>query len=105
MTNTRVFTREELETMGIPFSWDAEPGKAAEQLHEEQIDTRRWVSVHEVVFRAPDDGRVWSVCYERGLTESQDDTDPWNYEDTITATETEPHEVTVTVWRPAGSGQ
>lgn len=97
---TREFTREELETLGIPYSWDAESGKAAERLHEEQVDTRRWVSVHEVVFRAPDDGRVWSVDYVEGLTESQDGTDPWEYEgSTITATEMEPHEVTVTEWR------
>ncbi|MFE5159112.1 hypothetical protein ACFRNT_11370 [Streptomyces sp. NPDC056697] len=102
---TREFTREELEEIGIPYEWDAEPGKAAEQLHEEQVDTRRWVSVHEVVFRAPDDGKAYSVMYEEGLTEQQEDTDPWDYEDTITATEMEPHEVTLTVWRPAGSGQ
>lgn len=100
--STRTFTREALEEMGIPYSWDAEPGKAAERLHEEQVDTGRWVSVHEIVFRAPDDGRAWSVCYEEGLTESQDGTDPWDYDDEITATEMEPHEVTVIQWRPKG---
>ncbi|GAA1064716.1 hypothetical protein [Streptomyces asiaticus] len=105
MVTTRKFTREELETIGIPYEWDAEPGKAAEQLHEEQIDERRWVSLHEIVFRAPDDGKAYSVVYAQGLTENQEDTDPWEYEGaTIKATEVEPHEVTLTVWRPAGSG-
>ncbi|WP_329168350.1 hypothetical protein OG709_30050 [Streptomyces sp. NBC_01267] len=95
---TREFTPDELEALGIPYEWDAE--HPAERLSEEQIDTRRWVSVHEVVFRAPDDGKAWAVCYVRGLTESQDDTDPWEYEGSvITATEMEPHEVTVTEWR------
>jgi hypothetical protein len=99
---TREFTREELERLGIPYAWDAEPGQAAERLHEEQIDTRRWVSVHEVVFRAPDDGQVWSVTYVKGLTESQDGTDPWGYEgSTISATAMVAHTETVTRWRPA----
>lgn len=100
---TRDFTREELEIIGVPYEWDAE-GTPAERLSEQQIDTRRWVSVHEIVFRAPDDGKAYGVSYVQGLTESQDDTDPWEYEgDPITAVEMEPHEVTVTEWRPIGA--
>jgi hypothetical protein len=98
---TREFTRDELEALGIPDEWDS--AHPAERLHEEQIDTRRWYSVHEVVFRAPDDGKAWAVSYVQGLTESQDSTDPWEYEGkTIQAIEMEPHEVTVTKWRPVG---
>ncbi|MFD4699804.1 hypothetical protein [Streptomyces niveus] len=94
----REFTREDLEEMGIPHEWDAE--HPAERLHEAQIGTRRWVSIHEVIFRAPDDGKAWAVTYDRGLTESQDGTDPWGYgEQTIRAVEMEPYEVTVTKWR------
>lgn len=96
---TREFTREQLEEMGVPYAWDAEPGKEAEILHTEQIDSRRWVSIHEVVFRAPDDGRVWSVGYQEGLTEMQDGTDLWFDDDTVTADEMEAVEVTVTEWR------
>jgi hypothetical protein len=98
--NTREFTRDELEALGIPDEWDS--AHPVERLHEEQIGTRRWVSMHQVVFRARDDGKAWSVTYDRGLTESQDCTDPWGYRDTITAVEMEPHEVTVTEWRPVG---
>lgn len=97
---TREFTREELETLGIPNEWDA--AHPAERLREEQVDTRRWVSVHEIIFRAPDDGKAWAVTYSRGLTESQDCTDPWDDEDVIKATEMEPYEVTVTAWRAVG---
>lgn len=96
--STRTFTREELEDIGVPYSYDAEPGKAAEHLHEEQVATHRWESVHKIVFRAPDDGKTWCVKYFCGLTEYQD-SDLWNYEDVITATEMEPYEVAVTRYR------
>ena len=95
---TREFTREALEEMGIPYRHTAEPGKAAERLHEEQVDTRRWVSVHEIIFRVPEDRKTYSVTYEEGLTEQQD-ADPWDYESTITAQEMEPYVVPVTKWR------
>lgn len=95
----RRFTRDELDEMGLPHGYDGEPGKEATIVQEQQLDTRRWVSVHEVIFRAPDDGKLYAVAYQQGLTESQDDTDPWFYDDTVTADEMEPHEVTVTTYR------
>lgn len=96
---TRIYTPEELDAIGVPFECDAdtESGYAAE-LHCEQVDTRRWVSVHELVFRAPDDGKAYRVYYEQGLTENQDDHDPWNYEKTIKAEEVELRPVTVQRW-------
>jgi hypothetical protein len=97
---TRTFTREELEAIGVPDEWTADEGKLAKRLHEEQTDTRRWVSVHKLIFRAADDGKAYAVYYEQGLTESQDDTDPWNYDDTVTATAVEEQQVTVTKWVP-----
>jgi hypothetical protein len=43
----------------------------------EQIDTRRWVSVHRLVVK--DTGGIyWATTYEQGLTESQD---IWPFED------------------------
>jgi hypothetical protein len=96
---TREFTREQLEEMGVPYEWDAEPGKEAEILRERQTDTRRWVSWHECLFRAPDDGKVYAVEYQQGLTEQQDGTDLWDEEDTVTAVEMESYEITVTEWR------
>ena len=82
----RIFTRAELDAMGVPYELDCGTDCATE-LHEEQIDARRWVSVHELVFRAPDDGKAWRVTYERGLTEMQEDTDPWGDAATVEAVE------------------
>lgn len=97
---TRTFTRDQLTAIGVPDDWDAEDGQRAEHLHEEQVDTRRWVSVHELVFRAPDDGLAYSVCYERGLTEHQDGHDVWGYRDEIKATEVQERPVVVQQWLP-----
>lgn len=96
---TRTYTPEQLEEIGLPHEADGADGYAKE-LHTEQIDTRRWVSVHEVVFRAPDDGKSYRVRYEQGLTEHQDGLDPWNYQTQIKAEEVELRPVTVQRWFP-----
>lgn len=98
---TRVYTPEELDAIGVPFECDVntEDGRAAE-LHCEQVDSRRWVSVHALVFRAPDDGKTYRVRYEQGLTEMQDGHDPWNYQTQIKAEEVELRPVTVQRWFP-----
>jgi hypothetical protein len=93
---TRVFTRAQLEAWDLPGAWaDDSP----EILYREQVDARRWVSVHELVFRAPDDGLAYRVFYEQGLTEDQDDTDPWNGDDEIKGTEVEQRPVVTQQWR------
>ena len=106
MTETkRTLTREQLEEWGLPYElaseMDADPDGLAIELHREQTDTRRWYSVHRLVFRAPDDGEPWAVRYFRGLTEYQDQ-DEWNDEPQVTAVRMEQYERTVTDWRPAG---
>lgn len=98
---TRVYTPEELDSIGVPFETYDEPVDGfATELHREQVDTRRWVSVHQLVFRAPDDGKAYRVCYEQGLTEHQDGLDPWDYQKTIEAQEVELRPVTVQRWFP-----
>jgi hypothetical protein len=93
---TRIFTRDQLEAWDLPDTWaDDSP----EILYREQVDARRRVSVHELVFRAPDDGLAYRVFYEQGLTEDQDDTDPWNGDDEIKATEVEQRPVVTRQWR------
>lgn len=104
MSNERILTREQLEEWGLPHETAPDgfagnpPGLAAE-LHREQIDTRRWYSMHRLIFRAPDDGQPWAVIYLQGLTEVQEDTDPWNEASQVTATRMEPYERTVVAWR------
>jgi len=99
----RTLTREQLEEWGLPHDLasetDANPYNCAIELDREQIDTRRWYSVHRLVFRAPDDGQPWAVTYMQGLTEVQEDTDPWNEARQVTATRMEQYERTVTAWR------
>lgn len=95
---TRTFTVAELKELGIPDKWRMAAGM---ELHREQVNTRRWVSVHQLVFRAPDDGRAYAVTYENGLTENQSDTPPFGWGETeVVATEMVAREVTVTRWEP-----
>jgi hypothetical protein len=94
---TRIFTRGQLDDWNLPGAWaDGSP----EILHREQTDSRRWVSVHELIFRAPDDGLPYRVYYERGLITEYEHCDPWCCEDEIEAVEVEQQQVTVTRWVP-----
>lgn len=95
---TRTFTVAELEAIGVPFECGVLPHFATE-LDDQLVDTRRWVSVHQLVFRAPDDGKVYAVHYEQGLTENQEDSPPF-HGDEVTATAMEQREVTVIRWLP-----
>jgi hypothetical protein len=95
---TRVFTRDELEEIGVPFECGGDEG-TAEELYDELYDTTRWHHIYEFVFRAPDDGKAYRVYYQSGATEMQD-TDLWNYENKITAIEVELVEVVTTEWKP-----
>ncbi|MEV5944650.1 hypothetical protein [Streptomyces sp. NPDC051994] len=65
----------------------------------DQLDSRRWSSVHKFVFRAPDDGKAYCVYFQQPLTERQE-CDLWFDDDEIKAVEVEAREVTVTKWLP-----
>jgi len=95
---TRVFTRNELEEIGVPYECGAFEG-SAEELHCDLYDRSRWSLTYEFIFRAPDDGRAYLVYYDVGATEMQDGTDLWNYEDAIKAVEVEQVEVVTTEWK------
>lgn len=102
---TRTFTADQLDEIGVPFECYEQPIEGfATELHREQVDTHRWSSVHELVFRAPDDGKAYRVTYQRPLTEHQE-CDRWFGDDEITATEVEQQPVTVMRWRPVGTGR
>ena len=93
----RTFTRQQLDAWDLPGAWADD---APEILHREQIDSRRWVSVHELIFRAPDDGEAYCVRYEQGLTEVQEDTDPWNGAKEIKGVEVAQRPVVTQQWLP-----
>ena len=58
-----------------------EPVTRLEVEADEQVSTRRWVSVHQLVVR-DEEGRFWAATYERGLTENQD-TEPFEDDDDV----------------------
>lgn len=94
---TRIFHRDELAAMGIPKQSKVS-GPNAVVLHQDELERRRWDSVMCLVFRAPDDGRIWRVEYLEGLTEVQEDTDPWDYEVEIKAEEVRPYHISHISW-------
>lgn len=56
-----------LEISGSGKSW-----AGYSPVHDEQVDTRRWVSAHQLIVRRDSDGSLWALPYERPLTENQD---------------------------------
>ncbi|MEV3857769.1 hypothetical protein AB0J38_26015 [Streptomyces sp. NPDC050095] len=96
---TRVFTPEQLDQIGVPFELDGEG--CATELGAEQVGSRRWSSIHDITFRAPDDGKAYTVRYQLPLTEHQE-CDVWFDEQQITAVEVEERPKVVTTWEPVG---
>lgn len=102
---TRVFTRDQLEDLGVPHECGEFEG-SAEELYGTLYDTTRWAHVYEFVFRAPDDGKAYRVYYERPATEMQEGgIDLWDYETEIKAVEVEQVQVVSTVWNPVKEGE
>lgn len=94
---TRIFTRGELDEIGVPWECDPDNGYA-EELHCEIRDITRWAHVYEFVFRAPDDGKAYRLYYWTGATEHQDQ-DLWNWGVVVTAVEVEEVQVMTTEWQ------
>ena len=67
----------------------------------EQVDTSRWTSIHQLVLKDRD-GRFWETTYERGLTESQDIQPFEDDEDEIEFHEVEKVPVTTYEYRRIG---
>lgn len=88
---TRTFTRDELEELDLPHSDHV--------VETEQIEERRWYTIHHCVFRIEDDGPLWRVKYYSPISELQEH-DTWDDAKEITATQVEPHRVSVTKYRP-----
>ena len=60
----------------------------------EQIDTSRWESIHQIVVKDRD-GRLWATTYRKGLTEYQDSR-PFGDDDEAEVTFREVEKVPVT---------
>jgi hypothetical protein len=73
-------------------------GKTAEIVLDEQFDTTRWSSHHELVFSY--DNTFYMTTYSRGLTESQDES-PFQYDaDMIECCEVAPVEIVKIEYQP-----
>ena len=74
-------------------------GYKLEFVSSEQIDTSRWSSLHEAIFRDIETGKYYETTYSQGLTECQDES-PYEYDgDEIDFVEVEPFEVTVVKYK------
>lgn len=69
---------------------DFEPDIEYEIIINEEIDTGRWNSIHDLVFLDTSTGKYYHTRYEQGLTESQMYS-PFDYDDYV-----ECDEVTIT---------
>jgi hypothetical protein len=90
---TRIITREQAKEWDLHY--DA-PGEITRECGTEH----RWYVEMRVIFTAPDDGLVYAADYEHGLTEMQEDHDPWDGREYVLLTRYESYEKTVTAWRP-----
>lgn len=109
--STRVFTREELDGMGLPNCWRPEWAKQMKRrdadavaVFDEVVEHGDWEITMRLIFLAPDDGKHYEIYYKQGATEMQEDTDPWDYKNQVEASEVELMPVVRTEWRPVRSG-
>lgn len=87
---TRTFTVEEIDEWDLP--WGGDPGMV---MVNRIFDTSRWSTWHELIFQAPDDGKLWRLVYQRPATEMQE-CDRWP---DLEAVQVEAVEVTTITYR------
>lgn len=87
---TRTFTMEEIDDWDLP--WGLEKGMVVQ---DEITDHNRWSVWHELIFRAPDDGKLWRLSYQKPATEMQE-CDRWP---DLEAVQVEAVEVTTVQYR------
>lgn len=80
---TRVFTRQELGDLQLP--WKA--GVGGEVISDVEFDERRWYVWREITFRlaGQPEGEAWRLSYKADKTEIGD-IDKWDDEAEVTAT-------------------
>jgi len=91
---TRTFTREEFDEWDLP--WGAGDMVQSDVI----VDHDRWSVWHELIFQAPDDGKLWKIMYQRPATEKQE-CDRWP---DLEATQVETYWVTTLRYREVLQG-
>lgn len=79
--------------------WGLPHGDADVVISDDIEDTSRWSEHHTLIFKAPDDGKVYRVYYSTGLTEYQDES-PWEYDTEIEGVEMVKRKVLVYKYLP-----
>jgi hypothetical protein len=76
-------------------------GTRFDVVSDEQIDSRRWVAVHQLIFREKGmpEGYAWCCYYDVGLTEYQDVT-PWEGETQVECQLVQQVEKIIRCWVP-----
>ncbi len=69
------FKKEDLQNL----VWDDHDGTDFKVVVDEQTDSGRWESYHDLVFKYHANGNYYRTHYSQGLTESQDSR-PFEYE-------------------------
>ena len=77
---------------------EADPEWGLEVEANEQIDSNRWSSIHQLVVRDKN-GKFWAATYRKGLTENQDES-PFEYDGEVEFREVEKVPVTTYEYRP-----
>lgn len=67
-------------------------------VHNEQVDTGRWTSIHLLIIESLSGVGFWGAHYERGLTENQDYAPFEDEGDEITFANYRPVAVTTVTW-------
>ena len=95
MTIKRIFTRAELEDLGLPYDG------GDNVVSRWYVGKKRWGTMHNLVFRAEPEGPMWQVTYYRPEAEANE-CDTWGYSrwiDQVEAKQVEPYTVEVTRYR------
>lgn len=80
-------TKEQGEELDLPYSCHTKWS----------LGSRRWHEDMQGVFEY--EGKNYLISWSEGLTEMQENEDPWEWDDIVECPEAEKYEVTVTEWR------
>lgn len=87
MADILKLTKEQGEDLDLPYSCHTKWS----------MGSRRWHEDMQGVFEY--EGKHYLIGWSEGLTEYQENEDPWEYDDVVECPEAEQYEVVTTKWR------
>ena len=85
------FKKQDLQNL----VWDDHDNTVFEVIEDEQVDTTRWSTMHEMVFKFKYNGLFYATNYSQGATECQDERPYEDEDDEIECYQVVPTEVKV----------